>query len=407
MRVKAGPDTHYWRVSVLNTVKDGTWFEEISPQFGDPPVPLAQEGLVPPRELRQSDWEEQHVTIEALRDQRLPGGSVPVRFAPGNAIGSVSYDPAGVAIAEDVRSRAATPTTSGATRPSPTPAQLAASKPIYSGPILAPEEEYREVEPGVYPRLFGTPGRAGYSHYLMTSFARADQLRPFARLEALAEERGRRRAQPVRRGGRARAVVPLRRRLRLRPASAQDARRGRSARRLRRAHEARLLPALRRRDGADAPLPRDPVARRRRVRKRELPARRVGGLRPRRAHVGRGLVPRLGLGAVRPDAGARRPRGLVLGLFAELRRQRLRPPSSPGGTASRAFGNTLANTLGFGTKARTSPDVPQLGGVCGRGGPDEPSPVATGGSCACWPWRSRARSSCSCWRSCCGAARAS
>jgi hypothetical protein len=27
------------------------------------------------------------------------------------------------------------------------------------------------------------------------------------------------------------------------------------------------------------------------------------------------------------------------------------------------FGDTLANTLGFGTKARTSPDVPQLGGV--------------------------------------------
>ena len=101
MRVKAGPETHYWRVSVLNTVEHGMWFEEISPVFGDPPVPLGQAGLVPPRELRQDDWEEQHVTIEALRDHRLPGGSVPVRFAPGGGVGSVSYDPTGVAIADD------------------------------------------------------------------------------------------------------------------------------------------------------------------------------------------------------------------------------------------------------------------------------------------------------------------
>ena len=160
MRVKAGPDTHYWRVSVLNTVKNGTWFEEISPQFGDPSVPLGQEGLVPRRELRQSGWEEQHVTIEALRDQRLPGGSVPVRFAPGSAIGSVSYDPAGVAIADHPLSRGDTYDV-WSYAPKPTPAQLAASKPIYSGPILAPDEEYREVQPGVYPKLFGTPGRAG------------------------------------------------------------------------------------------------------------------------------------------------------------------------------------------------------------------------------------------------------
>ena len=83
MRVKAGPQAHYWRVSVLNTVENGIWFEEVSPEFGDPPVPLGQPGLVPPRELRSGDWEKEHVTIEALRDHHLPGGSVPVRFAAG------------------------------------------------------------------------------------------------------------------------------------------------------------------------------------------------------------------------------------------------------------------------------------------------------------------------------------
>ena len=44
-------------------------------------------------------WEKQHVTIEALRDKHLPGGSVPVQFAPGASVGSVSYDPTGIAIA--------------------------------------------------------------------------------------------------------------------------------------------------------------------------------------------------------------------------------------------------------------------------------------------------------------------
>jgi hypothetical protein len=75
LRVKAGPETHYWRVSVLNTVENGTWFEEVSPRFEDPPVPLAQPGLFPPRELRRDDWEEQQVTIEALRDTRLPAAA--------------------------------------------------------------------------------------------------------------------------------------------------------------------------------------------------------------------------------------------------------------------------------------------------------------------------------------------
>src|SRR5438034_27851 len=41
-RVKAGPEPRYWRVSVLNTVEHGTWFEEVAPAFGNPPVPLAQ-----------------------------------------------------------------------------------------------------------------------------------------------------------------------------------------------------------------------------------------------------------------------------------------------------------------------------------------------------------------------------
>src|SRR5207302_907962 len=82
--------------------------------------------------------------------------------------------------------------------------------------------------------------------------------------------------------------------------------------------EARLLPALRRRDGAHAPLRRHPRARRGRLYERLVRPGppHVDGDRPRRAHVGRGLVPRLRLAAVRPDAGPRDPLVALLGLVA-------------------------------------------------------------------------------------------
>src|SRR3954466_14150180 len=105
MRVKAGPQAHYWRISVLNTVENGVWLQELSPAPGPPPVPLGQVGLVPPRDLRRSDWEQQHVTIEALRDRRLPGGSTPVVFKPGHGVGNVSFDPTRAAMADPPPSR--------------------------------------------------------------------------------------------------------------------------------------------------------------------------------------------------------------------------------------------------------------------------------------------------------------
>jgi transglutaminase-like putative cysteine protease len=360
LRVKAGPETHYWRVSVLNTVENGTWFEEVSPTFGDPPVPLGQAGLVPPRELRRSGWEEQHVTIEALRDNRLPGGSVPVRFEPGSSIGNVSYDTTGVAMAEHPLSRGDTYDV-WSYAPSPTPAQLAASKPIYSGPIVAPRlDEYREVQPGVYPRLFGTPGQAAYVHYLMTDFARADQLKPFRRLQALAEH--------VAGGARSpyAAAVALEQWFRFGGGFVYDQ------------HPPKTPAGV-------APL-EDFVARTTRgycqhfagamalmLRYLGIPSRVAVGfgsgryqhgewvVSDRDAHMwvevwfrGWGWVPfdpTPGRGGLAGSYSASSPSFDITAAAAVL----------AGKKGFRQFGDTLANTLGFGTKARTSPDVPQLG----------------------------------------------
>ena len=66
-----------------------------------------------------------------------------------------------------------------------------------------------------------------------------------------------------------------------------------------------LLPALRRRDGAHAAIPGHPRACRGRVREWDVLERPMDRDRPRRAHVGGGLVRRLRMAAVRPDARAR------------------------------------------------------------------------------------------------------
>jgi transglutaminase-like putative cysteine protease len=185
LRVKAGSQPHYWRVSVLNTVEGGRWFEELSTQNGDGSL-IGEKGLVPARELQRSRWEREEVTVEALRDHRLPGGSVPVRYRPGAGVGQVLYDPTGVAYASKPLSRGNTYEV-WSYAPSPTPAQLADSKPVYSGPIVE-RRKYREVQPGVYPPLFGTPRRVANLRYLFTGYARADELQPYARLYSLAQQ---------------------------------------------------------------------------------------------------------------------------------------------------------------------------------------------------------------------------
>jgi transglutaminase-like putative cysteine protease len=183
LRVRADPQPHYWRVSVLNTVEGGRWFEELSPEAHSL---TGEEGLVPPRQKETSRWEREEVTVEALRDHRLPGGSIPVRYRPSAGVGQVLYDPSGVAYASKPLSRGDTYEV-WSYAPSPTPAQLADSKPVYSGPIIE-RRKYREVQPGVYPPLFGTRGRVANVRYLFTDYARADELQPYARLYSLAEQ---------------------------------------------------------------------------------------------------------------------------------------------------------------------------------------------------------------------------
>ena len=185
LRIKAGPTPNYWRASVLNTVTGGRWIEELSPE-GFVRPPLGEQGLVPERERNASAWVEQTVHVEALRDTHLVGGSTPVNY-DASGIGIVLYDPTGVAVGTSPTSRGQSYDV-WSYLPKPTPAELLRSPARYAGPILAPERKYREVEAGVYPKLFGTPGRQAFLNYLFTHYARAPLIRPYRPLSALAEQ---------------------------------------------------------------------------------------------------------------------------------------------------------------------------------------------------------------------------
>ena len=158
-------------------------------------------------------------------------------------------------------------------------------------------------------RAYGAPGRAAAVSgiFARRSLPAAVGVRADVARGQPADGQG---AVAVRGDDHDRALAALGRRVRLRRASAGRGR-GAAARRLPRALEARLLPAVRRDDGADAPVPRDPGPRRRRVHERDVERRHVDGDRPRRACLGRGLVRRSRLAHVRSDAGTRHAVGDV------------------------------------------------------------------------------------------------
>ena len=160
---------------------------------------------------------------------------------------------------------------------------------------------FLEVDGRVFPGVRDSPARAG------DAGVPARPVVPGLRLAAHAlrgrAPRGRQGDDAVRSRAGARVVVPADRRVPLRRVASPHVRP--AARRLRDTDESRVLPALRRRNGTDAPIARDPRARRRGVHERHARRRHLGRHRPRRPRVGRGVVRRTGVGAFRPDTRAR------------------------------------------------------------------------------------------------------
>ena len=310
------------------------------------PVQLTDDPLLPASARDPSGWTRADVTVDALRDAHLVGPSQPVQYDT-QGIDAVQYAVGGVALAFRPLARGAEYTVWGYT-PQPTPARARQSPADYP-PEIALDRQYL--------RLASTASLSRRSARPSTRSGRALLRGHRRRRSATARSTTSPVASPGRRRTRTRP------RSRSRPGSARPAgssttsiRRARAAaaaaRQLRDDDEARLLPALRRRDGADAPLSRDSRAGGRRLLERHLRrgAEAVDGLRPRRPHLGRGLVQRLRLAAVRSDARAgARSRGRT-----RPRRRGSTRPERPECSSTSAIGRRVEPSGCFGSSSELS-----------------------------------------------------
>ena len=246
------------------------------------------------------------MTDEGLSDAHLPAATEPVQFDAGR-LGLIEYDPSGMAylgrgLRRGDRYRA------WSFEPDPTPKQLAASKPVYPQ-LISVQRKYLAVDTRAWTPPFGTPNRDAVINSLFADRYGLAAYRPLYRL-----------ARSVAGGAKSpyAAAVALESWFRVGGGFTYDQQ---PPRRARRRALVDFVTATRRGycqhfAGAMALM----------LRYLGIPARvaagfssgnydatrRVGGHRPRRARMGRGLVPRLGLGAVRPDSRPRRARRRVL-----------------------------------------------------------------------------------------------
>jgi transglutaminase-like putative cysteine protease len=146
LEVKAPATSLYWRAAVLDDFAGDRWLEGRS-RVGD--------SLEPPASRVRSNLVRQEITVRALADTRLVGGTVPVAFSAGDAPlvrpePGFAYLPSG--LTRDFRYSVLS------YAPRPTPARLAVSAPVYPAALTAPGG-FLDVWPGVTAPPFGVANR--------------------------------------------------------------------------------------------------------------------------------------------------------------------------------------------------------------------------------------------------------
>ncbi len=175
LRIKAPDRPQYWRATELSTIVDGRWLEDTAPQQQSSGY-LGEPGLVGPGAAKRSNWIEQRVTVEGLRDTHLTAADVPVQFDPMK-LGIVSYDPAGVAYVAPGLKRG-DKYRAWSYEAQPTPRQLARSLPRYPQ-LISVQKKYLEVAQRVWVPPFGTPNRTQQIEQLFKTSARSFRIEPY------------------------------------------------------------------------------------------------------------------------------------------------------------------------------------------------------------------------------------
>jgi transglutaminase-like putative cysteine protease len=168
LEVKSDQRPTYLRAAVLDDFVGDRW------AIG---LPRASDFLEPPAAHRPGNQTREVVTVGALADRHLVGGSIPIRFAAGGAPLTVAAG--GIASRHQDLPRGFQYTV-WSYDPQATAAQLRRSPPDYP-PALA-RDGFFDVGRGVAMPAFGTEDRAGSVHGLLTVNPDLYQYRPLALL---------------------------------------------------------------------------------------------------------------------------------------------------------------------------------------------------------------------------------
>jgi transglutaminase-like putative cysteine protease len=179
LKVKAPSTSLYWRATTLEGFNGIGWVEAVEPQ-ARPDVAAA---LEPAAASNRRRWVSQEVTVKALRDAHLVAASVPVAYdtrgvAATYGRGNIALISSG--LTRDQRYRA------WSYAPSPTPAELARSRPRYPEAIAL--EGFLAV-PGVEAvPAFGEPNRRGRLAFLLDRASTQYIFDAYRPLEAKAQQ---------------------------------------------------------------------------------------------------------------------------------------------------------------------------------------------------------------------------
>jgi transglutaminase-like putative cysteine protease len=172
-------NSYYWRATTLDVYAGSHWRSAESPIGPERASGVDNltfsEPLLPKRALRSSHWVKQTVTIDALKDDHLPGAATPVAYSPGD-VPDVRYADNGSGIAPLFLQRDQSYVV-WSYAPEPTPRQLARSEPVYPAAVLP----FLAVDPGAETPRFGAADRAARMHTFFEQYRDLQVYRPLYR----------------------------------------------------------------------------------------------------------------------------------------------------------------------------------------------------------------------------------
>jgi len=150
------------------------------------PAETGRDPLLPPAARKGKHVEREDVTVKALHDRHLVGGSIPIGFTFNpDTLRHVEVSREGVAVAPGNLPRDQT-YTAWSFAPEPSAIQLARSPGSYPNALVG--EGYLDVEPGLTVPPFDTPGRDAIVQHLFQTHRLDGILHPYVPLFAKAQQ---------------------------------------------------------------------------------------------------------------------------------------------------------------------------------------------------------------------------